>query len=292
MGDLQKHLLKALRRERLDALEAKASPRSPEGASPRHISSREISTSSRQPSSVLRGRSAPALGRKRSTTPKDLGQALRGGFRRQFGNFSTFFYDDTVGRIAEDEVKLIAEGLLQKVNHYHFLYPIAQLFLWLGMLSSVMVCCVLLGLYYQANYPNTPAMWRCYSSILAVCAVGSVIFLCWMKFGMLREKQEEVRTKTSAPNFLNEVRFPGEVAGEDPRHPFTSAVPVFRDDAQVEETFHTPTGGDVEAFETAAEDSDHGPNLPLPALQQRGRPWQRPRRISESSAGSIPGFPY
>ncbi|CAE7232647.1 unnamed protein product [Symbiodinium natans] len=158
----------------------------------------------------------------------------------QFGNFYTFFYEDTVGRIAEDEVKLIAEGLLQKVNHYHFLYPIAQLFLWLGMLSSVLVCCVLLGLYYQANYPNTPAMWRCYSFILAVCAVGSVVFLIWMKFHMLREKQDKVRTKTSGPDFLKE-------AHHDAVDPFTAAVPVFDSDAQVEaayrEVFHTPTGG-------------------------------------------------
>ncbi|CAE7671360.1 unnamed protein product, partial [Symbiodinium microadriaticum] len=199
---------------------------------------------SQQPSRVLRGRSAPALGRTtpvfgRKPTPpcKDFGKALRGGLQKQFGNFYTFFYEDTVGRIAEDEVKLIAEGLLQKVNHYHFLYPIAQLFLWLGMLSSVMVCCVLLGLYYQANYPNTPAMWRCYTFILVVCVIGSVIFLLWMKYHMLRDKQEEVRTKTSASSVFH----------EESAAPVDSAVPVFDSDEQVEaayrRAFHTPTDG-------------------------------------------------
>eukprot|EP00913_Durusdinium_trenchii_P022019 g20691.t1 len=90
--------------------------------------------------------------------------------RRQLSNFEALFFEDHVGHIAEDEVRLLAEGLLQKVNYYHFLYPIAQLFLWscsqpavevvLGMLSSVLVCCVLLGLFYKANYPETPWMWR------------------------------------------------------------------------------------------------------------------------------------
>lgn len=301
MGDLQKHLLKALRRDRLDALETKAaSPRSDEAAPGRHISSPSSSSWSQQPSRVLRGRSAPALGRTtpvfgRKLTPpcKDFGKALRGGLQKQFGNFYTFFYEDTVGRIAEDEVKLIAEGLLQKVNHYHFLYPIAQLFLWLGMLSSVMVCCVLLGLYYQANYPNTPAMWRCYTFILVVCVIGSVIFLLWMKYHMLRDKQEEVRTKTSASSVFH----------EESAAPVDSAVPVFDSDEQVEaayrRAFHTPTdgAGDLEAFETAAEDSDSGSAPRRPALPTQPRTGQRPRRISEarsdvSSAPSLPGFPY
>eukprot|EP00435_Cladocopium_sp_Y103_P065758 s8_g27.t1 len=111
-----------------------------------------------------------------------------GLFRRQLSNFEALFFEENVGHIAEDEVRLLAEGLLQKVNYYHFLYPIAQLFLWCGMLSSVLVCCVLLGLYYKANYPETPWMWRSYSGILGSCALGCIFFFFWIKF-RLRTKQ-------------------------------------------------------------------------------------------------------
>ncbi|CAE8700412.1 unnamed protein product [Polarella glacialis] len=142
-----------------------------------------------------RGRSAPPVGQRGDKSPgASLRDAVHSGLKRQLG---TLMSADHVGHIAEDEVRLIAEGLLQKVNHYHTLYPIAQLFLWLGMLSSVLLCSVLLGLYYQANYPNTPWMWRCYSGILVACAVISVFFLVWMKFRMLREPETKIHRKNS-----------------------------------------------------------------------------------------------
>ncbi|CAE8687028.1 unnamed protein product [Polarella glacialis] len=147
------------------------------------------------PRGLQRGRSAPPVGQRGDKSPgTSFKDAVHSGLKRQLG---TLMSADHVGHIAEDEVRLIAEGLLQKVNHYHTLYPIAQLFLWLGMLSSVLLCSVLLGLYYQANYPNTPWMWRCYSGILVACAVISCFFLVWMKFRMLREPETKIHRKNS-----------------------------------------------------------------------------------------------
>jgi len=92
-------------------------------------------------------------------------------------------------------VRLIAEGLLQKVNHYHTLYPWAQLFLWMGMLCSVLTCSVLLGLFYNANYPGVPWMWRLYSGILLSSGVASFTFLFWMKYRMLKEPLHQVQSR-------------------------------------------------------------------------------------------------
>ncbi|CAE8581283.1 unnamed protein product [Polarella glacialis] len=252
MGDLQKHLLKALQKDQSDLLDdalessplngirrfavsatvdglgsfrgAAATPSSssgptptpwhrqtapglsasPSSLTPTSVTSRQQHQPRQQqqehatksgPRGLQRGRSAPPVGQRGDKSPgASLRDAVHSGLKRQLG---TLMSADHVGHIAEDEVRLIAEGLLQKVNHYHTLYPIAQLFLWLGMLSSVLLCSVLLGLYYQANYPNTPWMWRCYSGILVACAIISVFFFVWMKFRMLREPETKIHRKNS-----------------------------------------------------------------------------------------------
>jgi len=191
MGDLQRHLLKALHKDQQDesddqpllqklasVLSAKNVVGQPPAGSPRPNGQASASTGPPPPQGDAVEGSPDASDT--STRPLD-------GFKRVLSHQFGLLFSDDVGRVAEDEVRLIAEGLLQKVNHYHTLYPVAQLFLWLGMLSSVLVCSVLLGLYFAANFPETPWMWRSYSGILASCAILTVSFYIWMKYRMLRE---------------------------------------------------------------------------------------------------------
>ena len=238
MGDLQKHLLKALQRDQRDADLVQGLPARSDDDEIHRAESSGLPPS-RRPKLRRNSRSEPLLGARtndKKTFVKGIREAVRGGMRRQLSNFEALFFEENVGHIAEDEVRLLAEGLLQKVNYYHFLYPIAQLFLWCGMLSSVLVCCVLLGLYYKANYPETPWMWRSYSGILFSCALGCVFFFVWMKF-RLRTKQIQVRQKSNdivAKTISGILR---EDSGVTPSTLFANAEPVFQSDAEVEAAY-------------------------------------------------------
>lgn len=250
MGDLQKHLLKALQRDQRDADLVQGLPEDDEitrsDLKSEPSSSRLPPSRRRQPRLRRNSRSEPLLGQASNDRSwKGLRDAVKGGMRRQLSNFEALFFEDHVGHIAEDEVRLLAEGLLQKVNYYHFLYPIAQLFLWLGMLSSVLVCCVLLGLFYKANYPETPWMWRCYSGILGSCALGCIFFFFWIKF-RLRTKQLQVIQKSNdiVAKTISGILPMREDSGISSGSPaiFAHAQPVFQSDAEVEAAYRDAFG--------------------------------------------------
>lgn len=245
MGDLQRHLLKALTRDQEEAegiMVRSASRRSTrELAFPGQVGCCPLARRSRscgpslfgslprrsesQPSlqprrSETRGsfqlQSAAALlahrqacaedePARRQTSPSLLGRSedvrkLEGkqgpeGIRKRL---TAFFEDDHIGHVVEADVREIAEGLQQKVKYYKWLYDIAQVFLWLGMICAVVTCSVLLGLFFRANYPETVWVWRCYSGILSVCALASVVFLVWMRSCMLAQPRKKVRERTPA----------------------------------------------------------------------------------------------
>uniref|UniRef100_A0A7S2MXA1 Uncharacterized protein n=1 Tax=Alexandrium andersonii TaxID=327968 RepID=A0A7S2MXA1_9DINO len=50
----------------------------------------------------------------------------------------------------------------------HLFQKLAATCTWCAIIFNVLCCAVLLGMYYQFNYPDTPAMWRLYSSLLLI----------------------------------------------------------------------------------------------------------------------------
>mmetsp|Transcript_133939 Transcript_133939/g.303785 ORF Transcript_133939/g.303785 Transcript_133939/m.303785 type:complete len:384 (+) Transcript_133939:36-1187(+) len=104
-----------------------------------------------------------------------------------FGRVERTLVDDV-----EQAVNLVGteDEQLGEVHSLQRYYPAAVFLLWLGMVDSCLVCCVLLGLYFQKQFPNTPWMWRAYSGILLAAACGSTAFLgCWW-----RELRETIKS--------------------------------------------------------------------------------------------------
>merc|ERR1712136_152090 len=85
--------------------------------------------------------------------------------------------------------------LLKNLTQYHFYYPLAQIFLWLGMCSSLLVCSVLLGLYFSDTYPETPLMWKSYSSIVAVNSFLSLVFLVGVRLSTRKRTAEKTESR-------------------------------------------------------------------------------------------------
>uniref|UniRef100_A0A7S4V4I4 Uncharacterized protein n=1 Tax=Alexandrium monilatum TaxID=311494 RepID=A0A7S4V4I4_9DINO len=64
--------------------------------------------------------------------------------------------------------------ILQLHSHYvtwwydwcRFFMKVSSICTWLAMVFNVLCCSILLGMYYQFHYPDTPKMWQAYSSIL------------------------------------------------------------------------------------------------------------------------------
>mmetsp|Transcript_73981 Transcript_73981/g.205633 ORF Transcript_73981/g.205633 Transcript_73981/m.205633 type:complete len:357 (-) Transcript_73981:34-1104(-) len=55
-------------------------------------------------------------------------------------------------------------------------YTAGVVFLWLGVIANVASCAVLLGMYFQFNYPDVPWMWRSY--VLVVVLGSSLALVC------------------------------------------------------------------------------------------------------------------
>merc|ERR1712113_1321741 len=54
---------------------------------------------------------------------------------------------------------------------------------WAGIVCNVLCCALLLGLYFQYNYPSTPLMWKLYVSILALgLCIGLPAVFIWRCF--------------------------------------------------------------------------------------------------------------
>merc|ERR1712137_596593 len=88
--------------------------------------------------------------------------------------------DESFWRVRARQLEIDAEtmssNLERTVRLYHHYYPIAQLFLWLGVLNSVLTCIVLLGLYFDANFEHTQWMWMSYCGLMTLCACLCVVF--------------------------------------------------------------------------------------------------------------------
>lgn len=63
--------------------------------------------------------------------------------------------------------KWAKRDMLQRLKLYRFL-KLAKIFLWMGIFCSIFTSAILLGLYMQQNFPDTPNMWMVYSSLVTV----------------------------------------------------------------------------------------------------------------------------
>merc|ERR1712216_367375 len=66
----------------------------------------------------------------------------------------------------------------------HKYMPRAKMCLWIGILSNLLLCAVLLGLYLQEEYEGLPWMWRLYSGSITGGTVLACAFLIWVKNSM------------------------------------------------------------------------------------------------------------
>lgn len=107
-------------------------------------------------------------------------EAMSDGAGRYLGNM-VISDEDRIGRITNKEVRLIAEGLHGMCPTARKFYPWAQLFIQLGILSSLLNCAVLLGLNLQWWYPSVEWLWCYYVIPVTVSTLAAVPWLFWMQ---------------------------------------------------------------------------------------------------------------
>lgn len=86
--------------------------------------------------------------------------------------------------IEEAQILKWAESdLMVRLQNHRFYICLTRLCIWLGIVSSIFTCSVLLGIYMRENYPNTPLMWFVYSHIVGINGGLAVIFAayCWLR---------------------------------------------------------------------------------------------------------------
>eukprot|EP00971_Amphidinium_carterae_P066493 1316816-Amphidinium_carterae.1 len=78
-----------------------------------------------------------------------------------------------VERAARGDVERLRASLRVKADYFEWwavwvehLYRHARLFLTLGVAFNVFCAALLLGMYFQTEYPDSPYVWRIYSSIV------------------------------------------------------------------------------------------------------------------------------
>merc|ERR1719362_405340 len=72
------------------------------------------------------------------------------------------------------------KDLLHRAKTYHFYLKVSHVLLWIGMLSAIFTCAVLLGMYMQVNFPHTPLVWKSYSHIVGINGGLAIVFAVWM----------------------------------------------------------------------------------------------------------------
>jgi len=77
-------------------------------------------------------------------------------------------------------VKWAGKDLLHRAKTYHFYLKVSHVLLWIGMLSAIFTCALLLGMYMQVNFPNTPLVWKSYSHIVGINGSLAIVFALWM----------------------------------------------------------------------------------------------------------------
>eukprot|EP00929_Paragymnodinium_shiwhaense_P006983 TRINITY_DN110938_c0_g1_i1.p1 TRINITY_DN110938_c0_g1~~TRINITY_DN110938_c0_g1_i1.p1 ORF type:complete len:582 (-),score=67.03 TRINITY_DN110938_c0_g1_i1:148-1893(-) len=96
-------------------------------------------------------------------------------------NLGPFSIPDEPSSIEQAQIIQWAQkDLLYRMKYYHFYLVLAHLFLWLGMLSAIFTCAILLGVYMKENFPNTPMMWQAYTYPVAVSGFMGVLYAGWI----------------------------------------------------------------------------------------------------------------
>lgn len=138
---------------------------------------------------------------------KDRTQLQKKGSLSLPSSFSSVAESDNA-TYAFDHLSLILrigqKELLKQVTYYHFYYPMAQFFLWIGMTCALLVCCILLGLYFSDTFPSTPWMWRSYTGIVFVNAFASFGFVLVVLINVIRESREKNSQRRGATKDLTE----------------------------------------------------------------------------------------
>jgi len=80
------------------------------------------------------------------------------------------------------DLKEVAMVGLTEMAIYEQYLPWAKGFLWVGIQSNLLLCAVLLVLYFQENFATLPWMWRIYAFIVCTASVGSTVVLFYAQF--------------------------------------------------------------------------------------------------------------
>mmetsp|Transcript_81916 Transcript_81916/g.265390 ORF Transcript_81916/g.265390 Transcript_81916/m.265390 type:complete len:344 (+) Transcript_81916:89-1120(+) len=112
--------------------------------------------------------------------------------------FSNFQHDAKM-------VSELAKGMLHRVSSFHYLFPLAQLLVFCGLLSAVMTCSVMLGIIFCKRFPSAPWAWRCYSGIVTLSAVGCLIFVFCMRRRLRRPAIAAAAAGAAAPELRRDL---------------------------------------------------------------------------------------
>lgn len=109
----------------------------------------------------------------------------------------------------EQEVilKWADKDLLQRTKTYRCYVKVAHFLLWIGMLSAIFTCALLLGMYMQVNFPHTPLVWVTYSSIVGVNGGLAILFALWMWLSGAAANPAGDSSPRSSASFMSEKSF-------------------------------------------------------------------------------------
>jgi len=97
------------------------------------------------------------------------------------GHVGPFSLEDESKWIDQDMImRWAGKDLLHRAKTYHFYLKVSHVLLWIGMLSAIFTCAVLLGMYMQVNFPHTPLVWKSYSHIVGINGGLAIVFAVWM----------------------------------------------------------------------------------------------------------------
>lgn len=115
--------------------------------------------------------------------PHRVQQDLERGAKHVAQHVGPFAIANEMKSIDESQIlKWAEDDLMLRLKNHGFYMRLTRLCIWLGIVSSIFTCSVLLGIYMRENYPNTPLMWFVYSHIVGMNGVLALIFAayCWL----------------------------------------------------------------------------------------------------------------
>lgn len=160
---------------------------------------------------ILNEKTIASAQNRRAAAPRTFsrGRAGRHGRRtwlNDFGRKAMEVHTADDLRLQEEEVAEVArwveEDLMSNIKSYNFYYPLAQTFLWLGMLSVVVTCSVLHSLHLADTYQEEPWLWQTYAFIVTFSAVIGVIFMAFLwTSGVVSPAAMSPPSKIGSPRF-------------------------------------------------------------------------------------------